>query len=187
MFARNALPYVFRLVDRPETKALERYLHQEGYRPLENTKVMLCALEGFGFSGVSDVALMGLEDWFGYYLQLTQQAPSKADLHRRILQSIVLSTVGAVRFAEDQPVACGLGVLDQGYFGFFDVFTDPRCRGRGHARAIMQTLAAWAKNNGANRFYLQVVEQNAPARNLYKALGFADCYQYTYQIKQTAG
>ena len=42
-------------------------------------------------------------------------------------------------------------------------------------------LTSWGRNAGATRAYLQVREENEIARDLYRALGFADAYRYTHR------
>jgi GNAT superfamily N-acetyltransferase len=84
-----------------------------------------------------------------------------------------------------QVVACGLGVLETGYFGLFDLITDPHQRNRGYGTKLMASLLHWAQGNGASHAYLQVVARNAPARHLYAKLGFQEAYPYWYRVAGT--
>ena len=50
----------------------------------------------------------------------------------------------------------------------------PLFRRRGHARALIVSLIEQAASRGVRRAYLEVRESNAPARGLYRGLGFEE-------------
>jgi RimJ/RimL family protein N-acetyltransferase len=49
---------------------------------------------------------------------------------------------------------------------------------------VMRALAEWGETQGAQRVYLQVMEDNLPALRLYSKLGFQFLYQYFYSTKR---
>jgi len=79
------------------------------------------------------------------------------------------------------PAASALGTLEErlagprhpeGRFGFvFGVSTDPRYRGRGHARAVTEALLGWFRSRGVTRVDLHATPE---AEHLYRALGFTE-------------
>jgi len=80
-----------------------------------------------------------------------------------------------------EPVAAGLGVVDEGWLGVFSMSTRPAHRRRGAARAVLAALAGFALERGAPRIYLQVERDNAPALALYARAGFAEHHGYHYR------
>ena len=70
-----------------------------------------------------------------------------------------------------------------GYIGLFDIVTDPAFRNRGYGRRVVKNLLAWGRQNDAEKAYLQVMLNNAPALHLYSKIGFTEAYQYWYRIK----
>jgi N-acetylglutamate synthase len=48
---------------------------------------------------------------------------------------------------------------------------------------VLHALAMWAQSVEADRMYLQVEEDNAPARGLYEAAGFTPLYRYWYRLQ----
>ena len=54
-------------------------------------------------------------------------------------------------------------------------------RGRGHGRAVLRRLVAWARHAGAKRVYLQVEDENVPAQALHRPLAALRAYGYWYR------
>ena len=52
-----------------------------------------------------------------------------------------------------------------------DLFTAPEARGHGVARALIESVAAQARERGAARYYWHTQEHNAVARVLYNKVG----------------
>lgn len=78
-------------------------------------------------------------------------------------------------------LAIGQGVVDEGWLGLFDLNTDPAHRRRGLATRLVGDLEAWAGDLGVARAYLQVEEENRPARRLYEQRGYGEAYSYWYR------
>jgi ribosomal protein S18 acetylase RimI-like enzyme len=102
---------------------------------------------------------------------------------QRMLDNLIPLKGCATLYHEGQVVAVGLGVVDQGYIGLFDIVTAPELRRKGFGRRVVLALLNWGKENGATQAYLQVVPTNMPAINLYAGLGFREVYEYRYRTK----
>ena len=64
-----------------------------------------------------------------------------------------------------------------------DLFTDEAVRGRGVARALIEGVAAAARQRGADRFYWHTQESNTRARVLYdKVARFTGFIRYAYPL-----
>jgi GNAT superfamily N-acetyltransferase len=64
-----------------------------------------------------------------------------------------------------------------------DLFTAEAARGRGAARALIEGVAAAARDRGADRFYWHTQESNARARVLYdKVARFTGFIRYVYPL-----
>jgi GNAT superfamily N-acetyltransferase len=109
-------------------------------------------------------------------------AKTQGDVHRDILQNIVLPTCFATLSRYRQIVACGLGVLEGESVGLYDIVTDPNRRRKGFSYALILNMLHWAKQNGATQAYLSVEANNSPALGLYAKLGFTEVYRYWYRV-----
>jgi ribosomal protein S18 acetylase RimI-like enzyme len=56
----------------------------------------------------------------------------------------------------------------------YDIVVDPRHRGRGVGRRLLDATLAQLKERGAPRVLLSTATQNAAARHLFKAAGFRE-------------
>lgn len=69
------------------------------------------------------------------------------------------------------------GVLDEdeeALAHLYAMWVDPRARGTGAGRALLEAVIAWAAERGARRLITSVAEGNAAAAVLYATAGFAD-------------
>jgi len=64
-----------------------------------------------------------------------------------------------------------------------NVIVSEKHRGRGWGRRLCCSMLAEAIESGARTAYLQVIQNNLPAVNLYKSLGYEKMYSYWYRKK----
>jgi ribosomal protein S18 acetylase RimI-like enzyme len=123
------------------------------------------------------------ETWFAAYCRAEEVGVQAAEGRRNILGRIGPRVGYALLRIEGQPAGMGLAVMERGWVGIFSMATEPEFRRRGIATAVLRTLADWGAANGAQRLYLQVMENNDPAQALYGKLGFETLYHYHYRQK----
>ena len=74
-------------------------------------------------------------------------------------------------------------ILDRNYIGLYAIHVREDFRHKGYARQICTALLKEGKKKGATKAYLQVVEGNTPARNLYESLGLHYLYTYWFRVQ----
>lgn len=105
--------------------------------------------------------------------------PDRAN-HAAILARLPAGRVFATA-GGDLPRSVGVGVVEAGWLGLFEIVTDPAARRQGWGRQVVEDILEWGTRSGARRAYLQVTADNAAARPLYARLGFATAYAYEYR------
>ena len=190
LYAREQLQTVFRLTsignETFSNAALDQLLNERGYHIDEPSLVLSRLLsEPLEISAPSpgQVTMLPLDHWLAAYCELTGM-PEPA----RTLQP--LSSKGSpenaalpcCRTARATDLACGLVVVERELAGLFDIFTHPDHRNEGLGRKLLASLLHWARDHGAQRTYLQMVQANKAAAALYASLGFTEMYRYWYRI-----
>ncbi|MFN6562795.1 MAG: GNAT family N-acetyltransferase [Nostoc sp. ChiSLP01] len=179
--ARKQNP-IFRLLSFTKPEVLDEKLAARGYEIIEPSLVMGMRLSERSLNILPPINQENLDNLLVAYHNLKASGEKPSAIHRMILAAIQSEVIFASCKQNDEIVACGIGVLESGYLGIFDLVTSPTQRRRGYATAIIQVLLQWGINKGAYFSYIQVVQANIPARNLYEKLGYEPIYEYWYRV-----
>ena len=180
------LPAVFKLTRASIPLDLDARLEERGYRADSQTSVQLLDLTKGKYETTEDVALSSedRETWHTAFARMNNVSPDRRATHENILRAITPEKRYVSLNADGHLIGCGLGVLQAGYLGVFDIVIASDHRGRGYGTNLMEALLAWGQTHGADKAYLQVMCNNEPALRLYGKLGFEEEYQYWYRIQK---
>lgn len=186
VYSSQNLPAIFRLTSFGTPAGLDEALARRSYRKADLTLVMHRELGAENLQSYPDpieIAEMEMEDWLKLFCCLKEAELEQHQTHRAILEKIPGQTLFAALKDKGNEVACGLGVMENGFFGLFDLVTHPARRNQGYGTKLVAHMLGWARENGASHAYLQVVAANTPARQLYTKLGYQELYHYWYRLK----
>jgi ribosomal protein S18 acetylase RimI-like enzyme len=171
--------------------SLSRALDRRGYGPPEDESCVLFAdLTENSLESAGDVSLDEAfpgEAWLNTLARLHGQSEAARSTHCKILKSLSVPAVfAAVRGNDDRLGALAYGAVHDGLVCVNSVVTDPACRRQGLARKAVVAMLGWAQERcGATGACLAVVADNAPARALYRDLGFnREVYRYHYRRRE---
>ena len=184
-YGAAGLPCLFKLTAGARPADLDATLEQAGYRAFNHTSVQACELPALSLSSPEHVvACDRLDDaWMAAFAAFRSLPDRHVATLRAMLAKLRLPTQYVTVMQDGDIVACGLGVLEHPWVGLFDIGTREDRRRRGNATAVVTSLLAWARGEGAEKSYLQVAADNTPAVNLYAKLGFREMYRYWYRSK----
>ncbi|RMF81243.1 MAG: GNAT family N-acetyltransferase [Chloroflexi bacterium] len=177
-------PVIFKITPAVHPENLDEYLRDQGYVKEAPTSVQLLSLSGTGtpntVEGLTDELT---ERWVDAFCRMNKIKSQLIPAMRRLLNNIVPPCIFASLQHDDEIRAVGLGVMERGYLGIYDIVTDPDARRQGLGTRLMLNLLSHGVASGAEYAYLQVMLDNKPALQLYRNLGFTEVYQYWYRVK----
>ena len=184
LYAERGLPTVFRLTPFSSPANLDEVLARRNYEKVAPTSVLHLELKDYAVqpSLAAELRHELVDDWLDIFCRFNAAPLENHQAHKKMLQTIPGKRFLVSLVDSEQVVACGLGVLENGYFGLFDLITDPQRRNEGHGTKLVSSLLKLAQDEGGLRAYLQVVSRNTPARRLYARFGFQEVYPYWYRV-----
>lgn len=183
LYAAYKQPTVFKLTPLPEAQRIDTLLAHDGYRHDQGASVQTLSLDGLEPPAQADVEFLEHidEGWLEIFFRLRPSQPSYHPVMRQMLAAIVHPLCCACLRLNGEAVALGLGVVERGWIGLFDIVTEAPYRNQGWGRQLVLNLLHWGQQRGAANAYLQVHPANDPALRLYDKLGFREVYQYWYR------
>jgi len=185
LYRDAGLPLVFRITPFSQPPALDAELAALGLAALDDTRVMVNTALPAGPAPALPPGVCWLPLPAPAYAeavgQLRGSPESQRLAHAQRLASSPVPYHGYAIERDGEVLACGQFTQEAELAGLYDVFTRERERGKGWARLLCQRLLSLAASQGAKVGYLQVEADNAPARQVYARLGFADGYAYHYR------
>lgn len=181
IYQRFDQPCLFRLPEIFSSQSLIQAFSDAGYAAFDPTHVLGRVIPlSWEFPDGVMVRDLNMPDWLEVRSRVSGTSLAGLAYHARVLGAILPEKVLMGLFVRDQPVACGMGVLEGNLLGYFSIYTHKAWRRQGCAGAVMGALSQWGQRRGADFGYLQVEGHNLPALQLYKQLGFERIYSYSY-------
>jgi GNAT superfamily N-acetyltransferase len=183
----RGLPVLYQLSPASKPAELDSLLEELDYAREAPTLVQAADLTVVaGRTGIASGLQVSVEEalsepWFVAYHEIVAGG-SQGEARRELIQRIPARPGFAVALVEGQPATVAIGVLQEEWVGVFAMATHWAYRRQGAATAVLHGLANWGRGYGAQRIYLQVMEENAPARAAYARAGFETVYSYHYRM-----
>lgn len=92
------------------------------------------------------------EEWLHTFSELTGLSDKNRETLTRMLSASHLQQGYVLLFNHGVPVTCGLGVIQNGYLGLYDIVTSPAHRRKGMAEQLLLALLNWGRVKGSNNF-----------------------------------
>ena len=182
-FAQGLLS-IFKLTDGTDPN-IDKALDERGYELIEPTYVMEMDLQDRTFPpGDGVITSCADDEWLESYFKFSRYTDNvKITTAKQILENVKNTTICGRIVKNNVPIACGSAILERGHMALLNVVVDESQRGKGHGMEICESLLSAAQHHGAHTAYLQVLQDNRKAVNLYKKLEYTAVYSYWYRVK----
>jgi GNAT superfamily N-acetyltransferase len=183
LFTKNNLPTIYKLIECKEHKAIDQKLETLNYEQLDITSVQI--LDGIktlknNFNGI--IINNGFTDnWIDGFVECNEIKKQNIETIKTMVKNITGEKVVIYKEIDNRIVGCGYGVIENNYIGLFDIVVKKDSRGKGYGKEIVQSILFEAERAGIRKSYLQVVNNNTIAKNLYGELGYKEEYKYWYR------
>ena len=181
-YAEHELPCIFKLTD--ADVELITFLENRGYQKRKPTDVMLLALNNMetDYEMPEDVYFsVTPEDWFEPYFEFEElHDETKRELTKKIHAKVLVEQVYIRVMYKGKAAAVASLAIENGYSLLHNVVVSPEHRGIGLGKRLCRAAIRKSGECGASHIYLQVMQNNPVALNLYKKLGFEKQYTYYY-------
>ena len=176
---------IFKITPFGGTGMLDDRLEQLGYDKADVSSVQTRSLLQLKEPHTREVTIADAvqDDWLSVLSEMTGMAEQARVSIKKILSSGSLQKGFFTLYEGGVSAAVGVGVIEQGYVGLYDIVVAESYRNKGLGEQLILNILKWAKNNGAAHSYLQVVKGNGPAIRLYEKLGYEEIYTYWYRAK----
>jgi N-acetylglutamate synthase len=125
------------------------------------------------------------DEWIRDFIRFENFAPERHHGYAHIFSAIRPEKTFARICENGETVGLGTVVVERGWACLSNIVVAPAHRRRGIGVQLVGSLAGWARANGANGLYLQVVKENLAAVNVYTKLGFVPVSGHHYRIRPT--
>lgn len=179
---------IFKLHEGMEKERLgiaEKILTEKGYDRLRDGNIFVCDLSTFDQQPTAEVVVSSVmtDGWLDGFLTMNGTAEGQRQAAAAMLKNIHYPIAAAAVYEGKKMIACGLGVMERGHVGLYDIYVDVSCRRRGLGGDICTAIMNAGKDMGCHTAYLQVLADNSGARALYRQLGYEESYGYWFRVK----
>lgn len=188
LYERHQLSTIFKITPLSQPSELDDVLEQRGYIADEIVSIQVASLDNIAEPSLQTVQVNGQveDEWIALFCRMSGVEERHQETKKRMLGHELSEQGYFVVYDGGVPVAVGLGMIERGVLGVFDVVTDAQFRGKGYAKQLLLHMMNWGKARGATHSYLAVVPDNVAAVRLYGKLGYEEVYRYWYRVQATS-
>ena len=130
-------------MDPDRAQRLDEMLEARGYTRDRDGNIFVCDLTVFEQKERHEVRVEPHmeEEWLGGFLHMNGTTGKQWSAASEMLKNIHYPILAASMWEDGRIVAAGLGVMERGYVGLYDIYVDSSCRGRGCRRWITSSLS----------------------------------------------
>ena len=185
LYKANNQKSCFKIISAHSYASLDALLEKKNYEKIHETNILTVPLQSAPLQTDTNIVLSSSfsDQWLSSMCTLQNMSESDAQTCTAILKAVQVPIIVCSIFTDNEFAACGYATIENGWAGFYDIVVKKELRNKGLGRQVMLSLMNEACKQGCTTGYLQVMNNNEPAKHLYKKLGFTYSYSYWYRKK----
>ncbi|MBP7480647.1 MAG: GNAT family N-acetyltransferase [Spirochaetaceae bacterium] len=185
LYADNKQAACFKVISTDPYASFDDLLERKSYEKIHETNILSLPLQYTPLNTDINIVLSSSfsDNWLRSMCALQAMNETDAQTCTAILKSVQPEIIVCSIFTDNEFAACGYATIENGWAGFYDIVVKKELRNKGLGRQVMLSLMNEACKQGCTTGYLQVMNNNEPAKHLYKKLGFTYSYSYWYRKK----
>lgn len=185
IYTAQRLDTVFRLTPFSQPKYLDDLLAAKNYEVIDPVSIQRLELTHIRQPEHDQVMIHQevSDEWIDQY-SLFSGVDAKHKSTMKLMLSHQLAVKGFFTIIQNgEAAACGIGMVERGVLGIYDIVTSPKYRNQGLGEQLLLHILNWGKEQGATQSVLAVLASNMPALKLYQKLGYVEIYPFWYRVK----
>jgi ribosomal protein S18 acetylase RimI-like enzyme len=185
LYTKYNLPTIYKIIDCEDYKLIDKKLETLNYELVDITSVQISneiSILKNNFTGIIIDTEFDTK-WINGFIECGNIKKEYIETIKIMLKNITGNKIVIYKESGGKIAGCGYGVIENNFVGIFDIIVKENERGKGYGKEIVKTILSEAGKHGIKKSYLQVVENNIIAKNLYEKLGYKEEYKYWYRKK----
>ena len=190
MYKKQGLSCQFKLTE--YDTEINDFLTKRGYKIATPTDLMVCDLAcpvkpdndtkaPDNDSKIEYIFSATPDEWLPIFFKVHEiNDAHDQDVYTRMVSKVLVDTIYCTLMYDGKPAACSSVAIENGYTLLQNVIVSSELRGLGLGKKVCSAILEKVRELGVHHSYLQVVQTNTVAVNLYKKLGFEKLYSYWY-------
>lgn len=172
-------------MDPARIQMAQSLLDEKGYATERHGNIFVCDLNNFCRQTVTPVIVDTTisDKWLNGFLTMNGTSEEERAAAEQMLKNIHFPILATSIVENGKMIACGLGVIERGHVGLYDIYVDASCRRRGLGADICTAIMRAGREQRCSTAYLQVLSDNLGARAMYYQLGYDKTYAYWFRTK----
>lgn len=182
LYNNKGLKIIYKIIEDDASLEVDEFLSQKGL--LKKDVVTVKEIDLYSLScSLKDVSVnWGFsEEWFEFFSKENKLDEREKIVLKELLNKNDKNSCYVYKEKDGEIIAGALGVIENDKLGIFNVYVKEVFRKKGYAMAVLEALLVEARKINVKKAYLQVMETNNKAFNLYRKMGFVPKYKTWYR------
>lgn len=173
---------IYKIIDTEVSLVVDEFLGKKGLEKKDMVTVKEIDLTNIGYNLKNIKINWGFsKEWYEFYSKENKLNIEEKEILRELLKKNDKNNVYVYKLENNQIIAGAMGSIEKNSMGIFNVYVKDTCRKKGYATEILEGLLVEARKINVEKAYLQVMETNEKALNLYRKMGFVPKYRTWYR------